>query len=250
MAGEVRRRVAVFDDEEELSLAAAGLFALQARRATVSRGRCDVLLSGGETPRRCYLMLGAEPLVSSIPWGALHLFWGDERHVPHDDPRSNYGMALRTLLRRAPLGEAQVHPVPCAGTVQGDALAYEQELRNHFAPGPAAFDLCFLGLGEDGHTASLFPGTPALRERERWVCEVQVPSQRFDRITLTAPVLNASSVIVFLVTGGAKAPAVKEVLEGERDPQRVPAQLIEPTQGRVVWLLDRDAARLLSQTTR
>lgn len=240
--------VMVYPDKEALSLAAAGLFADEARRAVREHGRFDVLLSGGETPRLSYQLLGEEPLRGSIPWEAVQFFWGDERWVPHDHPQSNFGMARRALLDRLPLNEAQIHPVPILETPRASALAYEELLRNHFDGVPPRFDLAFLGLGEDGHTASLLPHTAVLNERVRWTGEV-LAARQLHRVTVTVPLLNQAALVAFLVQGIAKAAILREVLEGARDPQRIPAQSIEPRQGRILWLADRDAARLLSEKT-
>lgn len=241
--------VTLYPDQESLSLAAARLFAEEARRAVEARGRFDVLLSGGETPRRIYQLLGEEPLRSSIPWQGVQLFWGDERYVPQDNPLSNFGMARTALLDHLPLNEAQIHPIPYASNPHESALQYESQLRGHFGADPPRFDLVFLGLGENGHTASLFPGSAAVRERSRWVCEAYLAQQNFYRVTVTAPVFNQASLVVFVVAGSAKAGILKQVLEGEHDPERTPAQLINPTNGRLLWLIDRDAGRLLTDRT-
>jgi len=248
MVERAENMVLIYPDKEALSLAAAGLFADEARRAVHEHGRFDVLLSGGETPRPSYRLLGEEPLRGSIPWPAVHFFWGDERWVPHDHPESNSGMARRVLLDRLPLNEAQIHPVPYLETPRASALAYEEMLRSHFDGAPPRFDLAFLGLGEDGHTASLFPGTAVLNERERWTGEVLGARQLY-RVTVTLPLLNQAALVAFLVQGSVKAAILREVLEGERDPRRIPAQLIDPPQGRLLWLADRAAARLLSEKT-
>jgi 6-phosphogluconolactonase len=249
VSGDVDAMVTMYDDLEAVSLAAAGLFAVEARRAAAGEGRFDVLLSGGATPRRCYELLGDEPLKSTIPWDKVQLFWGDERHVPHDDPRSNFAMVRDALLQRVPLSRDQVHPIPYAASAAASALAYEELLQEHFHPAPPRFHLAFLGLGDNGHTASLFPGTPVLNETVRWVREVYVAEQDLYRVTLTPPLLNSAALVAFLVSGAEKAGILRQVLEGAHDPQRIPAQLIRPAQGRVLWLVDRPAAQLLSQAT-
>lgn len=238
--------VAVYRDKEAVSLAAAGLIAKEARRAVEARGRFDLLLSGGETPGRCYQLLGEEPLRSSIPWQAVQVFWGDERHVPHDHPLSNFGMARRALLDRVPLSEKQLHPIPYGPTPRESALAYETLLRSYFDLRPPSFDLVLLGLGADGHTASLFPESSILKECCRWVCEVRRAGEDLSRVTLTPLLLNQAALVAFLVSGSGKAAILHRVLEGGRDPQRLPAQLINPDKGRLLWLADRAAARLLS----
>jgi 6-phosphogluconolactonase len=239
--------VAVYDDSEALSRAVAKLFAEEARRAVKARGRFTVLLSGGETPRRSYQLLAREPLRSSIPWQAVHLFWGDERWVPQDDPRSNLGMARRAFIDQVALSDTQVHPVPFESSPHESALRYERMLRSFFDMAPPRFDLVLLGLGQDGHTASLFPESPALDEWSRWVCEVYVAEQDLYRVTTTAPLINQAALVAFVVAGPEKAAVLRRVLEGAQDPKRTPAQLIKPEQGRLLWLADREATRLLPE---
>jgi 6-phosphogluconolactonase len=237
--------VTVYPDRAALSQAVARLFADQARQAVQARGRFTVLLSGGETPRQSYQLLTREPLTSAIPWQAVQLFWGDERWVPQDDPRSNFGMARRAFIDQVPLGEAQLHPVPYQGSPRESALSYERTLRGFFEAGPPRFDLVLLGLGEDGHTASLFPASAALQERERWACEVYLAEQDLYRVTTTAPLINQAALVAFVVAGEGKAAILQRVLEGANDAKLLPAQLIRPAQGRLLWLADRAASRLL-----
>ncbi len=220
--------IRVYPDIEALSRGAAELFADEARRGVAARGRFIVLLAGGETPRRCYELLAEAPVRDRIPWGAVHVFWGDERCVPDDDPRSNAAMARRALLDHVPVPEAQIHPISCAGAPHEGAVAYEGLLRAFFGGGPPRFDLVILGLGENGHTASLFPGTTVLEERERWVAEVYVTEEGLHRVTLTTPVINQAALVAFLATGEGKAEVLREVLEGNTDPCLLPARLIRP----------------------
>lgn len=241
--------VTVYDDSEALSRGVAGLFAQRARRAVEKRGRFTVLLAGGETPRASYQLLAREPLLGAIPWRFVQLFWGDERWVSPDDPRSNLGMARRSFLDQAPLTKAQIHPVPFESSPRESALHYERILRSFFGEAPPRFDLVLLGLGENGHTASLFPGDEALDEEYRWVCEVYVAEQDLYRVTVTAPLLNQAALVAFLVSGEAKAAVLQRVLEGPHDPHNLPAQLIRPAHGKVLWLADRAAARLLKGET-
>lgn len=239
--------VEIYPDRAALSAAAAGLFAQQARAAVEMRGRFDVLLSGGETPQECYRLLAREPLLGSVPWHAVHLFWGDERYVPYDHPQSNFGMVRRALLDHVPLAKGQIHPVPYGPTPAESARTYEEELRGHFAGAPPRFDLVLLGLGEDGHTASLFPESALLAEEDRWVREVHPAGQDYYRVSVTPPILNQAALVVFLVQGSAKAAILHEVLEGPFDPKRLPAQSVHPSTGRLLWLVDRKAADLLSE---
>lgn len=234
--------IRIFDDPEALSRGAADFFVRLARQAVAARGRFSVALSGGGTPRRTYELLAQPPYRDRVDWGRTHLFWGDERCVAPDDPRSNARMAREALLRHVPIPAAQVHPLDCRPSPAEGARCYADLLRDFFGVGEPRLDLILLGLGEDGHTASLFPGDPALSEIERWVAAVYVPEQDLHRLTLTAPFINQSREVAFLVAGTGKAAVVREVIEGPRDPQRLPAQLIHPHPGELHWLLDQAAA--------
>ncbi|GFO59521.1 6-phosphogluconolactonase [Geomonas silvestris] len=239
--------VIVYEEREALSHAAARLFADQALQRAGERGRFAALLSGGETPQECFELLGREPLRSSVPWDAVHLFWGDERWVPVSDPRSNQGMARRAFIDQVPLSEEQVHGIPFADSPRESAARYDRELRGFFDGEAPRFDLVFLGLGPDGHTASLFPGNAALNERNRWACEVYRSERELYRVTVTAELINQAALVAFLVAGREKAEILARVLEGERELDELPAQLVRPVQGKLLWLVDREAARLLSR---
>lgn len=235
---------------EPLSRAAADWFVDEARAAVQARGVCTVALTGGTTPRRTYELLAAERRRAEVPWDRLQLFWGDERAVPPDDERSNFRLARDTLL--APLGipASQIHRLEGErADLDAAAAAYARTLAAVFAippdGPPPAFDLLLLGLGADGHTASLFPHAPALGERHRWVVAQHVPALDTDRLTLTMPVLNAARSTAVLVAGVHKAAALAGVLDGPPDPERLPAQRIARTSGRLVWLVDEAAASQL-----
>ena len=234
--------IRVYPDLEALSQAAAALFVRQAQQATAARGRFGVALSGGHTPRRTYELLGQASWKDQAPWDRIHIFWGDERCVPPDDPRSNARLAREVWLDRVPISGSQVHPIECAAAPAAAAARYEAQLREFFAGGPPRLDLVFLGLGENGHTASLFPGAPVIHEQQRWAAAIYVAEQDLYRITLTAPLFNQAALVVFLVTGAAKARVLKEVLYGGYDPGRLPAQLIRPESGELRWLVDEEAA--------
>ncbi|GLI39955.1 6-phosphogluconolactonase [Geobacter hydrogenophilus] len=236
--------IRVYLDREALSLAAAELFATAAQSAVLDMGRFAVALAGGDTPRRTYEILAHEPFRNRVPWEKTHVFWGDERCVPAADPRNNARMAGRALLDHVPIPDGQVHPMVCGQAPQDTAKEYEALLRSYFPGDLPYFDLILLGLGENGHTASLFPQTPVLDERRRWVADVLLADEGMCRLSLTVPVINQASRVVFLVSGVNKASILREVLEGSPDPHRVPASLIRPA-GQLVWLVDRDAARLL-----
>jgi 6-phosphogluconolactonase len=253
-------RVLRFEDAEGAAGAAAGFFADCARRAVERSGRFTVALSGGSTPRRLYARLTREPFLTAVSWKAIEFFWGDERAVPPDHPDSNYRMARESLLDHVAAAAERVHRMHGdLPELEDAAQAYEEELARVFAVAPGrsdaggpapnvpAFDLVLLGLGPDAHTASLFPGTAALGERERWVAANDVPALGTRRLTLTPPVLNAAAQILFLVTGEEKAAPLASVLEGPRDPNRFPAQLVEAPGGAVSWFVDGAAAAMLRE---
>jgi 6-phosphogluconolactonase len=237
----------LYDDLEALSNAAAGIFVQQAWQAAQIKGWFGVVLSGGRTPQRAYELLAGPPYRDQVSWGQIHIFWGDERCVPHADPRSNTRMVRQALLDQVPIPASQIHPISCSQAPRQGADDYEAVLREFFGGQPPRFDLIFLGLGENGHTASLFPGSPVLGEEVRWVSDVYVAEQDLYRVTLTAPLINQAAVVAFLVSGVGKAGVLKEVLEGPADPNRLPAQLIQPRGGELHWLVDQAAGALLTR---
>jgi 6-phosphogluconolactonase len=242
--------IEIVADASALYEAAADRFVQLANTAIHDRGRFSVALSGGSTPRSMYARIAMDAAhVGAVAWPHVHFFWGDERVVPPDHADSNFRMASEAMLDHLPLEAGQIHrmrgedPDPARA-----AAAYEQELREFFQLTPEArprFDLVLLGLGPDGHTASLFPGTAALAERTRLVTANHVPRLGVDRITLTAPAINAAANILFLAEGAGKADTLKDVLEGPRDPDRLPSQLIQPDNGTLTWMIDAAAARRL-----
>lgn len=238
--------VCVYSGHEALSRAAANLFVRLADEAIRDRGRFSVALSGGNTPQRVYELLSGPRFGNKVDWGRVHVFWGDERCVPPDDPRSNARMIHSKLLDHVPLPSGHVHPIACADAPKDAARSYESLLRSFFGGAPG-FDLVFLGLGTDGHTASLFPGTPAAREKERWVTEIYSEKEGIYRVTLTAPIINQASTLAFIVSGAPKAAVLRDVLTGRPDPERFPALLIKPQcdRSKLYWLADRDSASLL-----
>ncbi len=241
----------VVDSRAALADVAAAEFFLQAVAAVGARQRFTVALSGGSTPRDLFQLLATDPKWSAqLPWDHTHFFWGDERHVPPDHPDSNFRTANETLLSIAPVPAANIHRVRTEVGSAGEAASdYENELRTFFQLTDGQlpqFDLVLLGLGAEGHTASLFPGTRALAENRRLVVSNWVGKLFVERITLTAPVLNNARCVIFLVSGDDKATVLKAMVEGPYEPAQLPAQLINPTQGRLVWLLDRAAAKELA----
>lgn len=236
-------RLHIYPDLEALSRAAAHLFVEQASRALAAQGRFCAALSGGGTPKRTYELLAQTPWREQVDWAHTHVFWGDERCVPLADPRSNAGMANKAFLSGVFIPPGQVHPILCQASPSQAAAAYAALLREFFAGEPQTFDLVFLGLGEDGHTASLFPGDAACREQERWAAAVARPD--LVRVTLTPAVFNRARTVAFLVAGRDKARILQAVLEGDYAPHRLPAQLIRPVNGELLWLADQAAAAVL-----
>jgi 6-phosphogluconolactonase len=208
-------------DLDETIRIAAGQFAALARKLSVEGRTFNVALSGGSTPRRLFQALAAEPFAAIVPWRSIHFFWGDERNVPPSDPDSNYRTAHELLLSRVPVPPANVHRIPT-----GDGTAVE---------------------AADGHTASLFPHRPTLHEQQRLVVADHVEELNSWRVTLTAPILNNAAQITFLVTGEDKAAVVRQVIQGSRDIESTPAQLIAPRDGALTWILDTAAASQLAR---
>ena len=240
----------IVDDLRGLSQAAAEEFVNQATGTVRANGRFTVALSGGSTPKSLFSLL-ATTFRDQLPWDKMFFFWGDERHVPPDHPESNYRMAYEALLSRAPVSAENVFRVSAENPDAKQAAAdYEYTLRKFFQLSPGTFprfDLILLGMGPDGHTASLFPGTSALQENSRLVVANWVEKFKADRITLTLPVLNNAGVVTFLVGGADKAETVREVLEGTQPVELFPSKLIHPTNGRLMWMLDQAAAAALSK---
>jgi 6-phosphogluconolactonase len=237
--------IQAFPDVEALAHSVAELLCDRARESVRERGQFSLVLSGGQTPRRLYGLLAGEEFRGQLPWSRTHVFWGDERCVPPGDARSNELMVREALLNHVPIPPSHIHPMRCSQPPGASATQYESDLRVFFVGKEPQFDLVLLGLGENGHTASLFPHTPAVGERDRWVVDLYVEDQGFHRLTLTAPLINRARMIVFLVTGRSKARVLREVLEGPSEPQNLPAQLIRPASGELLWCVDREAAALL-----
>lgn len=242
--------VRVFPDLDALSLRAAEAAVRVMNDVVRSTGRCSLVLSGGSTPRTLYGLL-ASRFRDQIPWAHVHVFWEDERYVPADDALSNYRMAREMLLDHVPCPAANVHPMP-TNLSAPDAAArdYDATLRRYFAGRPPAFDLVLLGLGPEGHTASLFPGSPALTETTRWVVAVTVSANPPSRLTLTFPILNRAANAHFLVAGANKAQALYDVLTGTADPDTRPAAGVRLVSGTMIWWIDREAAARLHDPDR
>ncbi len=249
-----------FPSAEALADAVARHIVSLAADAISATGRFTLALSGGSTPRAAYTRLATNDLARKVEWSLIHVLWGDERCVPPDDPRSNYRMAKEALLDRVPIPPEQIHRIRGEDEPQEAAADYEDELRSllRMTPSSAApsarpersegmtgLDLVLLGLGEDGHTASLFPGQPAVHEAEYWVMAVPAPTGDMWRITLTPTVLNLARNVTFVVSGASKSQPLAQVLEGPFTPDLLPAQAIRPGHGRLTWMVDEAAAARL-----
>ena len=243
------RQIIILDSAEELFVRAAEEIAHVAGEAICMHGEFNLCLTGGTTPARTYDLL-ATRFELSVDWKEVHFYWGDERCVPPADPASNYAMANRTMLVPLKIKPANIHRIRGEDTPEDGARAYEAELRKSLSLADGArprFDLMLLGLGDNCHILSLFPGIPAIHEMHRMVVPVEVEDKICHRVTMTAPVMNNSARIMFLVSGENKAAAVKRVIEGKDDPDRVPAHLVAPKDGVVIWMMDKAAAGQLSR---
>lgn len=239
--------IAIYPDIDILSHDAAQHIVRIANESIVTYGRFTMALSGGTTPRKTYELLGSEPYFKQINWTLVHIFWGDERCVPPESSDSNYHMAHEVFLSKIPIPAVQVHRM-LASEPDRDAASqeYVEEMQRVFATDDIpSFDLIQLGMGPEGHTASLFPHQEALHEERRLVMPVSVPKPPPDRLTFTPPLLNAARNILFLVTGSDKADALHAVLEGPYQPDEYPAQIVRPPNGEVVWMVDTAAAQII-----
>jgi 6-phosphogluconolactonase len=241
--------IRILTTPQELFEAAAEDVIHTANEAVAQRGRFSIALSGGSTPKSLFNLLATNAR-TSLPWDRMFFFWGDERHVPPTDPESNYRMAEETLLSKIPVATANVFRIPAENPdAAAAAEAYEQTLRKFFALNPGQlprFDLVLLGMGPDGHTASLFPGSAALQEKSRLVVANWVEKFRTARITVTLPVLNAAYRVAFLVSGTEKAPALHAVLQSDAPGEQYPSKLVRPSDGSLIWFVDRAAASELT----
>jgi 6-phosphogluconolactonase len=258
-AGAERRRplsasveIRVSTTPQELFEAAAEVVVHTAKDAVEQRGRFTIALSGGSTPKSLFNLLATNAR-TVLPWDRMFFFWGDERHVPPTDPESNYRMAEEAMLSRIPVAAGNVFRIPAENPDAAAAAdAYEQTLGKFFQLGPGEvpiFDLILLGMGPDGHTASLFPGSAGLQEKNRLAIANWVDKLKTSRLTLTLPVLNAARCVAFLVSGTDKAAVLKTVLEEDAPAEQYPSKLIRPNNGKLIWLVDRAAASDLSTKT-
>ena len=243
-----------FPDAEAVALFAASEFVRRARKATWDRGVFRVALAGGSTPQLTYELLAGSKFAPQVDWASVQVYFGDERAVAPDHHDSNFNMAHNALLGSVPLHSSQIHRMAGEhGDLHEAALEYAEVLASTFGTTPAQgfprFDLVLLGMGKDGHTASLFPHTEALDEQRAWVVHNEVPQLHTNRLTLTAPLINAARAVIFLVAGDDKAQPLERVLEGERNPSEFPSQLIQP-EGELLWLVDEAASELLTTKPR
>lgn len=234
----------VYRDAASLARAGAEQFVALVANAISVRDRFSVALSGGSTPKAMFMLLAGDEFARRVEWSKVHLFWGDERCVPPDHADSNYRMTQETLLSHVPIPESNVYRIRGEIEPAQAAKEYEQVLHTFFGS-KDNFDLIFLGMGDDGHTASLFPDTAAIHERQHWVIAHYVEKVSMWRVTFTSVIINAARNVTFLVSGSGKAERLNEVLNGPYQPDRLPSQIIKPDTGQLLWLLDTDAAALL-----
>lgn len=242
----MNQRIKVFPNLDDLSKAAAEYFIMLAVKSIRKRGYFSVALSGGSTPKPLYNALGSPDQEGRLDWEKIHLFWGDERCVPPDHPNSNYRMVREEMLSKIMIPEENIHRVPAELEPRGAAYSYEETLRGFFKGQWPRFDLVLLGMGDDGHTASLFPHSAGLNEEHRWFIANDAPELDTWRLTLTKNAINAARHIAVIVAGDSKAEVLVDVLEGDYQPDVTPIQLIEPKNGQMVWFLDQAAAKKLS----
>ncbi|HEV2397563.1 MAG TPA: 6-phosphogluconolactonase [Candidatus Sulfotelmatobacter sp.] len=246
-AGEIR----ILTTPQELFASAAEEVVRAANDAVQARGKFTIALSGGSTPKSLYTLLATNAR-TTLPWDRMFFFWSDERHVPPDDPESNYHTAHEAMLSKIPVPPANIFRFPAENPdASAAADAYEKAIRKFFempADGVPRFDFILLGMGPDGHTASLFPNTAGLKEKSRLVIANWVEKLKTHRLSFTLPLINAARCVAFLVSGMDKGPALKSVLEGNDPGEQYPAKLVQPKDGKLIWFLDRAVASSLSSS--
>ncbi len=235
----------VAKDTQQLSENLAAFISQYIQEVLQQRERFTFALSGGNTPKALYALLAKEPYVNMIEWSRVHFFWGDERAVPFEDSRNNARMAYDVLLDKVGALPENIHVMRTDIGPEASAAEYEKILHRYFDGKPTTFDLVLLGMGDDGHTLSLFPGLPIVHEKKAWVKAFWLEAQDMYRITLTAPVTNLAARVVFMATGSGKALTLKAVIDGAPDPDRYPSQLIRPEAGELHWFVDEAAAEAL-----
>jgi 6-phosphogluconolactonase len=233
----------IFKDVDSLITASADLVVERAKDSIARHGRFSLVLSGGSSPKKLHELLTTEQYRNKIEWSKVYFFFGDERYVPADHPDSNYLMAKQTLFDPLKIPASQIFQMDTTLSAEDSAAAYEAAIRKYFGSEPVKFDLIILGLGDDAHTASLFPGTSVLHEKNALVKGLYIEKVKMNRITLTAPLINAARHVVFLLFGVGKANAVQQVLKGESNIEQYPSQLIKPVDGKLEWYMDEAAAK-------
>ncbi|RYG04850.1 MAG: 6-phosphogluconolactonase [Chitinophagaceae bacterium] len=231
----------ICEDVNDLSKQTAVWIGAIIKQTLQKQDRFTIALSGGSTPQKLHGLLAAYPFKEEIDWSKVHVFWGDERAVPFEDSRNNAKMAFDTLLDHVTVPMGQIHVMRTDIDPVESAEEYQKVLEKYFSETGFTFDLVLLGMGDDGHTLSLFPGTPVVHEDKAWTAAYYLAPQEMYRITLTAPIVNRAAHVAFLTAGAGKAPALKEVLEGEYNPDKYPSQVIKPT-GELHWFIDKAAA--------
>ncbi|MFQ5823126.1 MAG: 6-phosphogluconolactonase [bacterium] len=242
----MKSNIQIFATKSELVSAVTEEIINTIEQNSQEKGICNIALAGGNTPREVYALLAVHHK-SRVDWNRVHLFWGDERTVPQDHPDSNFSMVQQALLAHIAIPERNVHRIRGEMAPREAAAEYTAFLSKHFQEMPPHFDLILLGVGEEGHTASLFPGTNALEELNQPVMAVFVPKLNTWRVTLTLPVLNAAREVVFLVAGSSKSNIVKRVMRVEQPTKALPASLVHPEKGTLHWMLDSEAAKLIQK---
>jgi 6-phosphogluconolactonase len=235
----------VFSSADELIAGLANFVVERAEKSIQEHGRFNLVLSGGSSPKRLYELLATDGYRKRIDWSKVYFFFGDERNVPSDHPDSNYLMVKRSLFIPLGIKDDHVFPIDTSHNPDYAADVYEKQIRNHFNNGPCRFDLILLGLGDNSHTASLFPHTAIVHEKTALVKEVYVQEVNMYRITFTAPLINDAHAVAFLVYGSSKAEAVHHILDDDVNVDSYPAQLIKPSPGEIYWFLDEAAASKL-----
>lgn len=230
---------------DELSKTVADWMVNYIQQTLKQQDRFTIALSGGNTPKKLHLLLASDQYKDKIDWSRMHIFWGDERYVPYADDRNNAKMAFDTLLSKVSVPPSQIHRIQTDISPAASALAYEKILHQYF-PKDKSFDLVLLGIGDNAHTLSLFPGYTTVHEKEKWVVSVFLNEQDMYRITLTAPVVNNAAIIIFLVSGADKAGAIHHITGNEFNPDKYPAQIIKPVNGKLYYFLDEAAAKELN----
>ncbi len=234
--------ITIADTPAALAQQAAAWVTDYAERLLQQQDRFTIALSGGSTPKALHELLAQPPLRDRIDWNRVHVFWGDERFVPLTDERNNARMAYDTLLNHVPVPASQIHLMRTDSSPHESMAEYDQLLHQYFDGHPHTFDLVLLGMGDDGHTLSLFPGTAVVHEEQAWTNAFFLTQQDMFRLTLTAPVVNRAAAVLFLVAGANKADALHEVLHGTYQPDKYPSQRIKPASGELVWFIDKAAA--------